>query len=124
MRLSAQLVAILSLLPLFWAVQANACSEVACLNNGFETHRDFTVTVLHSDRPLAGVSVEINTNDGSVQTRRFFSMTDSQGKVHVTSLTPGQYWLKAELLGISAAYQCFHIGNTPSRRAKRKLKYE
>ena len=40
------------------------------------------------------------------------------------SLPPGGYWLEANLLGISAAYQCFHVNQQSSRIAKRNLTYD
>ena len=43
----------------------------------------------------------------------------------MTGVPAGEYWLNAELLGISAAYQCFHIAQSkPSKKAKSQLKYE
>jgi hypothetical protein len=110
---------------LLFAVQASACSDVMCLGHGFEMRRDFLVTVLNEDRPLAGVSVEVTTNvANSDEVQRFSGVTDAKGTVRVVRLPPGDYWLKAQLLGITAAYHCFHIASTPSRKAKSALKYE
>jgi hypothetical protein len=38
-------------------------------------------------------------------------------------LSPGDYWLRADLLGINAGYQCFHVAAKGSLRAKRSLRY-
>jgi hypothetical protein len=108
---------------LLLAVQANASSVVACLDNGFETRRNFVVTVLHEDRPLAGASVEVTTNANS-EVQRFSGITDANGRVRVVGLPPGDYWLKAQLFGIFAAYHCFHVASTPSRKAKGALRYD
>lgn len=113
---------VLSLLLI--AVQANASSQVACLGNGFEMRRDFAVTVLHEDRPLAGASVEVTTNANSVEVQQFSGITDANGRVRVVGLPPGDYWLKAQLFGIFAAYHCFHVASNPSRKAKGALRYD
>ncbi len=42
----------------------------------------------------------------------------------VGSLPPGEYWLNAELMGVTAAYHCFHIAQRPSRTAKQRVAYE
>ena len=114
---------VLSLLLLL-EVQASACSAVSCLGNGFEMRRDFVVTVLHEDRPLAGVSVEVTTNANSDEGQRFSAVTDANGRVRIVGLPPGDYWLKAQLHGIYAAYHCFHVASTPSRKAKGALRYD
>lgn len=102
------------------SVPSNACSTVGCINDGVEVNQYFSVMVKHNGRPLAGVAVEI-TGEGREQ---FSGLTSTDGKVHV-NLSPGHYWLKAELLGISAVYdECFHINQQSSKSAKRKLDYE
>jgi len=111
-------------LLLLLAVHARASSAVACLGNGFEMRRDFVVTVLHEDRPLAGVSVEVTTNSDSDEVQRFSGITDADGRVRVAGLPPGDYWLKAQLLGITAAYHCSHIADISSRKAKSALRYD
>ena len=109
---------------LLLAVQASACSTVACIGNGFEMRRDFVVTVLHEDRPLAGVSVEVTTNSNSHEVQRFSGITDENGTVRIVGLPPSNYWLKAQLFAIFAAYHCFHVASTPSRKAKGTLRYD
>src|SRR5205807_4809910 len=103
MRRVAKAGLFMTLLPLL-AVQASACSQAMCVNNGFETRQDFVVTVLHRDLPLAGVSVEVRTSADAKKVQRFSGTTDKQGQVAVRSLPPGEYWLEARMLGISAAY--------------------
>ena len=109
----------MSLIPLI-GVPSNACSMAGCLNRGVEMRRDFAVKITNDGKPLPGVSVQI-ISEGS---ERFSGITLTDGTVHVIGLPPGDYWLNAGLLGISAAYQCFHIGDQPSRKAKGKLTYE
>jgi hypothetical protein len=104
----------------FWiSVPSNACSAVGCLNDGAEASQYFTVMFKHDGKPLAGVQVEI-TGEG---TEQFSGLTSTDGMVRLT-LPPGHYWLKAELLGISAAYECFHVNQRSSKSAKRKFTYE
>jgi hypothetical protein len=101
------------------AIPASACSMAGCLNHGVEMRQDFVVTIKHGGKPLAGVAVQISGNE-----KQFTLPTSTDGRVHVTDLPPGDYWLDAQLLGISAAYQCFHVADRPTREAKRKLTYE
>lgn len=50
--------------------------------------------------------------------------TDFQGKARFESVSPGDYYLSAEHLGISAAYHCFHVASGTSFFAKRKQAYK
>ena len=86
-----------------------ACSMVRCTDKGLELRRNFVVRVTHAGRPLPGVNVWItNVED---QDHKFFSgVTTGDGIVRVTNLPPGDYWLGAELLGIYAGTECFHVG--------------
>jgi hypothetical protein len=79
----------------------------------------FAVTILHSGKPLSGVAVQVSGNG-----KQFTVFTASEGDVQITDLPAGYYWLDAQLLGISAAYQCFHVADRPTRKAKQKLTYE
>jgi len=101
------------------SVPSNACSLAGCLNDGVEANQHFTVMFKHDGKPLAGVLVEI-TGEGKQQ---FSGLTSTDGKAHL-NLSPGHYWIKAELLGISAAYECFHINQQSSKTAKREFTYE
>ena len=111
-------VAVASLLSLI-SVPSNACSLAGCLNDGVEANQHFTVIFKHNGKPVAGVLVEI-TGEGKEQ---FSGLTSADGKVRL-NLSSGHYWIKAELLGISAAYECFHINQQSSKSAKRKFTYE
>src|SRR5690349_5317953 len=93
-----------------------ACSKVGCPGDGAELRSNFVVRIIHEDKPLSGVTVLI-TNHG-VQV--FSGRTEADGAVHISSLPAGDYWLNAELLGISAAYTCFHVNPHASRKAKKK----
>lgn len=77
----------------------------------------FVVKVEHDNKPLAGVAVEIKPIDTNIA-KTVSTATDSEGTAYVTDLAPGDYWIKAELLGISAASTCFHVNDKPSGRAK------
>lgn len=123
LRGSLAIAVLLSLLPLL-AMPAGACSVGACADSGVEVNRNFVVVVKHDGRPLAGVTVQIIANAGNGTHRQFSGVTDSDGKLQVANLPAGDYWLDAELLGITAAYHCFHVGQRTSRKAKRRLTYE
>lgn len=116
--------AALASLIAFFAVPSNACSLASCLHTGMEMRQDFAVTVTHDGKPLAGVAVQVTSSVEGKNRQPFSGITSGDGTVHVTNLPSGEYWLNAELLGISAAYECFHVSNRPSRKAKGKLTYE
>jgi len=100
---------------------ARACSLVSCIDRGIEVQRNFTVAVKHEGKPLAGVRFEIRAFSGE---RVIASAeTGSDGKATIANLPPGDYWLRADLLGIGAAYHCFHVAHHSSSAAKRRLKY-
>jgi hypothetical protein len=83
----------------------------------------FVVHVLHAGIPLAGVSVQVAGGANEKTATVFSGVTAQNGSIRVL-LPPGDYWLHAELLGISAAGQCFYVGGKTSRKAKGKLKFE
>jgi hypothetical protein len=117
--LEAALFTSLSLLP----VPARACSLAACIGGGSEARRDFVILVKHEGKPLRGVKIEIKSNAPNVDSTTYTGVTGFDGKAAITNLSPGEYWLSASLLGISAVYQCFHVAQQPSRRAKRAMVY-
>ncbi len=51
-------------------------------------------------------------------------LTGADGTAHFASLPPGDYWIKVDLLGIEAGYECFHINSFASRKAKKTRRYE
>lgn len=115
---------LLALIVLFVGDRAEACSVVGCTDRGIEVNSSFSVNLSHDDRPLSGVLVEVTTFRGDSQTTVFSETTALDGTVYIASLPPGDYWISAELLGISAAYHCFHVETNPSSKAKRALSYE
>lgn len=100
---------------------ASACSLVSCLGDGIELNRDFVLSIKHDGKPLGGVAIKIETNAPNSPVA-FQTATDAKGTATI-SLSPGNYWLNAEYLGIGAAYHCFHVAAHSSIRAKRKLAY-
>lgn len=106
------------------ALPASACSAAACLDQGVEMQPAFSVKVSHDGKPLAGVTVEITTFAEGSNSKVFSATTKAHGNAHVLKLPPGNYWLKAELLGVIAGSHCFHVATTPSGRAKRRLKFD
>jgi hypothetical protein len=111
---------------LFLIVPAStvACSVVGCLDRGIELRRKFSVTVTHHSKPLLGVSVQITGNSEGAGYQSFAELTKSDGTAHFTHIPPGDYWIKADLLGIAAGYECFHINSSASRKAKKSRRYE
>jgi len=101
-----------------------ACSAVSCINGGPEFRRDFTVVLKHEGKPLQGASVEVTYNTERSVAVRFYGVAGSDGTVRITGLAPGEYWLNAELLGISAAYHCFHVSQRTSGNAKHRMTYK
>jgi hypothetical protein len=97
---------------------------VSCSGNGVEMRGAFIVKVTHSGKRLPGVRVVVTTfGQGENGNKLFSGITSSDGTVRIL-LPAGTYWLDAELLGITAGTQCFHIGDHASRKAKRKIEYE
>ncbi len=82
----------------------------------------FAVKLTHDGHPLAGVLIDVITQAGNG--KQFSDVTGSDGTVYVTNLPAGEFWLNAEYFGVSAAHQCFHIENHPSRKAKKSLTVE
>jgi hypothetical protein len=96
---------------------------IGCLDRGIELRRSFTTTVTYQGKPLPRVSVEVIHNlEGGTQT--LAELTGSDGIARFSNLPPGDYWIKANLLGISAADECFHIDASASRKAKKNVHYE
>jgi len=101
-----------------------ACSTAGCLDRGIELRRNFTVTVTHHGKPLLGVSVQITGDSEGADSQSFTELTSSDGTAHFTHLPPGDYWIKADLLGIAAGYECFHINSLASTKAKKSRRYD
>lgn len=110
---------LVALSPLLFAYTAAACSIAGCSNNGQEMQRSFTIFVTHGDKPLAGVAVHVEHKG----TELLSKTTDANGAVLIRQLTPGDYWLKADILGTGVVYTCFHVNERPSRAAKIRLSY-
>jgi hypothetical protein len=101
-----------------------ACSLAGCVDRGVELRRSFIVTVTHQDKTLPGVSVQITGNSNVAGHQSFSELTGADGTAHFASLPPGDYWIKADLLGIEAGYECFHINSFASTKAKKTRHYE
>src|SRR4051794_1745175 len=71
---------------------AVACSLASCLNDGPAFNSTFDVLVEHNGKPLAGVQVEISG------TSTLKASTERDGRVRFSNLSPGDYWLSAQLL--------------------------
>jgi hypothetical protein len=91
----------------------------ACLDDGIEMQTNFVVAIKHGGKPLTGVAVQIKGNG-----KEFTVFTTSDGKTRISDLPSGLYWLDAEFLGIGAAYQCFHVSDRPTNKAKGRLRFE
>lgn len=100
-----------------------AISTFGCSDRGVELRSDFSVKVKFQGRPLPGVSIEVKGADVSAQ-QSHSELTGPDGLARFADMPPGNYWMKAEFLGIAARYECFHINSTPSSRAKKNRQYE
>jgi hypothetical protein len=114
-------------LILFFAlpIPSSACSVVACIDKGIEVRQDFVVQITHEGIPLSGVTITVTTTtdtDEKIKTA-FSGLTATDGSVHISSLVPGEYWLRAAMLGIIAGTECFHVRARPSKKAKKLVKY-
>lgn len=105
-------------------ISSTACSMSACSPSETELRRNFVVKISHDDRPLTRVTVTLTRNDGSHLVELPSQETDATGTVHISNLPPGDYWLHAELLGISAGTRCFHVAPTSSRKATKQISFE
>lgn len=112
-----------TVLLLLFSAPATACSLASCIDHGIELRRGFIVAITLDGKPLRGVAVAVTRSDRNSEVVRFSGVTTSDGTVHVTGLTRGEYRLSARLLGIDAADQCFHIGQRPSTKAKHQVTY-
>lgn len=79
----------------------------------------FLVKVKNDGKPLAGVNVDVSTQDG--RSKQFSGTTRPDGTVPVSKLPIGDYWLSVQYLGVGAAYRCFHVESHPTRKAKKQL---
>lgn len=109
---------------LTFPISSYGCSSVSCLNKGVELRPEFVVRVTHGDKPLQGVSVRVSSAAGGNVNNLFSGVTAADGSVRVVNLPPGEYWLNAELLGIVAGTECFHVDPRPTRKAKKKVSYD
>ena len=100
------------------------CSVAGCVDDGVEMRRDFSVKVSHEGRPLQGASVWVTRITGGQINNLPPLVTASDGLVRVRDLSPGEYWLGTDLLGISAGTQCFNVKAHPTRKAKKALNYD
>src|SRR2546427_3631157 len=108
---------------LLFPIHSAACSLVACLDHGIEMRSSFEIEVRHAGKPLLGVAIQITVN-GNPNTEVFSGRTSTNGTLEVPQLPPGDYWLSAEMLGITAAYHCFHVASRPTRKARSKADYK
>ncbi len=86
---------------------------------------NFVVSVTYENKPIAGVSIDVYTNDQNGEGALLLSgKSKADGTFVVANLRPGDYWLGVTLLGVRAAgSDCFYVTNRPSRKAKRALTY-
>ena len=122
--MKSQLLALLTLAFAVLPTSSAACSMFACSPSETELRPNFEVKISHEDRPLARVTVKLTRNDGSRLVELLSQETDANGSVHISKLQPGDYWLSADLLGISAGTRCFHVAPTSSRKATKQISFD
>jgi hypothetical protein len=101
-----------------------ACSMFGCSPSETELRPNFDVKISHGDRPLTRVMVKLTRNYGARLVEVLSQETDANGSVHISKLPPGDCWLHAELLGISAGMRCFHVAPKSSRKATKQVSFE
>jgi hypothetical protein len=117
----------LAILMLAFAVlpaSSPACSVFGCSPSETELRPNFAVKISHDNQPLARVTVQLTRNDGARLVELPSHETDASGTVHIFKLPPGDYWLSADLLGISAGTRCFHVAATSSWKARKQINFE
>lgn len=105
---------------------ARACSVPLCLGRGMELRPDFKVTIRHDGKPLRQVRVTVTASNAGSVGAAFSGDTSLDGSFSIQGLPPGDYWIRAERLGIQAADHCFHVAASSRRswKAKKHLQYE
>jgi hypothetical protein len=101
-----------------------ACSMYGCSPSETELRSNFAVRVSHEDKPLTGVTVKLTRSDGTRVVELISQETDASGSVKISKLPPGDYWLSADLFGISAGMRCFHVAATSSWKARKQINFE
>lgn len=96
----------------------------SCLNNGVELRGKFVVKVRHAGKPLAGVRVEVTSYNAAADLRTQFSSTTAADETVLVTVSPGEYWLSTDFLGVSAGSECFHISDLASKKGKGKVNYD
>jgi hypothetical protein len=101
-----------------------ACSMYGCSPSETELSSTFTVRISHDDKPLPGVTVKLTRSDGTRVVELPSQETDATGSITISKLRPGDYWLSADLLGISAGMRCFHVASSRSKKASKQVTLE
>jgi hypothetical protein len=122
--MKSQSLAILTLVFAVLPISSAACSMSGCSPSETELRPNFAVKISHDDRPLAHVAVKLIGNDGTRIVELPSQETDASGTVRISNLPPGNYWLSADLLGISAGTRCFHVAPTSSRKTTKQISFE
>lgn len=97
---------------------------VPCIDNGTELRSEFVVIVRHEGKPLPGATIQIARADAENADKLFSGTTAADGTVRVERLPSGSYLLSAQLLGIFANSECFHVGKTSSKGAKKEISFK
>jgi hypothetical protein len=95
-----------------------------CSPSETELHANFAVSISHDNKPLPGVTVKLTRSDGARVVELISQETDAGGRVKISKLPPGDYWLSADLLGISAGLRCFHVASSRSKKASKQISFE
>src|SRR6266436_2556081 len=122
--MKSQSLAFLTLVFALLATSSAACSVSACMPSQSELRPNLVVKISHDNRPLARGTVKLVSNDGTRIVELLSKETDDGGSVHISELPPGDYWLSADLLGISAGTRCFHVAPTSSRKASGQISFD
>jgi Carboxypeptidase regulatory-like domain len=105
-------------------ISSSACSMSGCSPSETELRSNFAIRISHDNKPLPAVTVKLARSDGTRVVELLSQETDAGGILRITKLPPGNYWLHAELLGISAGERCFHVAATSSWKARKQINFE
>jgi|SRR5580692_8931249 hypothetical protein len=101
-----------------------ACSMYGCSPSETELRSNFSVRISHANKPLPGVTVKLTRSDGTRVVELLSQETDASGSIKISKIPPGDYWLSADLFGISAGERCFHVVAASSWKARKQINFE
>jgi hypothetical protein len=88
-----------------------------------QVSRDFSVTITHKRKPIAGIQVQI-TPEGTANEPAFTELTDENGRVLVRGLAVGKYYLTASHVDFEAGKEWIEVAAVHRPKAKRSFVFQ